>query len=97
MHGYVVNSCLVPQSSDSFSTKQKCCHESILLLARIKMGALISDACRERKNNIVGDLTHEFQFEGRVSYLLGHGVLVVASIFIALNFTKHLLDNIILP
>ena len=50
-----------------------------------------------KKKNIVGDLTHEFQFEGRVSYLLGHGVLVVASIFIALNFTKHLLDNIILP
>ena len=52
---------------------------------------------QREKNNIVGDLTREFQFEGRVSYLLGHGVLVVASIFIALNFTKHLLDNIILP
>lgn len=47
-----------------------------------------------KKKNIVGDLTHEFQFERRVSYLLGHGILVVASILIALNFTKHLLDNI---
>ena len=47
-------------SSEIFSTKQKytCCHESAIVSKDKDGGALISDACMQRKQHIVGDQTH---------------------------------------